>query len=168
MKPAEILKTVPRVSLETQQIFRRLETCAVGEVVTYEELNRVIGGDVTQNKRYALETAKRQLRRDKNMVFETVRKLGVKRLPDSEIVQNAKSDTQRIHRISRRGLQKLNCVEAESLSAQELVQYNARVGHLGALFQATKLSQAKRIETAVEVMHGRLQLGQTLDLFKSE
>ena len=105
-------KAIPEISIESTLLIDRLKTLEVDEVVTWDELSNLIGRDVRKEAYHNLGTARNRLLRDERMVFECVRKVGVKRLSDDGIVVSAESGLQRIKRASRRSFRKLSCADA--------------------------------------------------------
>lgn len=158
-------KRIPSISIESQEIRRRLEKCVIGDEVSYEELSALAMGDITEEKRFALQTARKALMHEKGMVFECIVGIGVKRLNDSEIIRTGENTLGRIHRLSHRGLEKLSCVNYDNLKPREQIEHNARFSALGALHHVTKPNQIKRLQGAVEKAAGRLQLEETLAAF---
>jgi hypothetical protein len=162
---SEIQKRIPSISIESQEIIRRLEKMAVGDFVSYDELSQLAMGDVRKEKRFALQTARDHLMIHKGAIIECVVNEGVKRLSDAEINKLGEATVAKIHRASHRGLQKLACADYEKLKLSDRIEHNARFSALGALHHITKPSQMKRLQGAVEKTQCRLQLQETLDAF---
>lgn len=160
-------KTIPSISIEAQELIKRMLEAEVGDIIPYDELNELCMGDVRNGKAWALNTARRNVLRDYQMVFQVVRGVGIKRANDGEIIDEAGQGLTRIHRRIGRDMQKLMAVaEYDKLPPAKKVQFNARISQLGALYLITKTSTAKRIEGRVLEADKKLSLPETLEIFK--
>lgn len=153
-------------SIDTQMIYERLEKSAIGELVEYQELSALIGTDVQSKGRGYMETARRMAMRDKGMVFEPVRNVGLKRLADTEIVRSGQAYISKIRRHARRGMRVLVSVQDfNSLPNDLKVRHNATASMLGAVAQFSGGAAQKRIEGAVEQAGQKISYAKTLELF---
>jgi hypothetical protein len=57
-------KTIPTISIESQELIKRFLDAKEGELIGYAELNNIVLGDVRNGKRYAIYTAAKRLRHD--------------------------------------------------------------------------------------------------------
>lgn len=101
----------------------RLRAVPVGEIVTYEQLDKVIGRDC-RARRYLLMTARDRIEKDTGAIFAAVFNVGLKRLPVESYASigqhSRKSIRAKASTASRRmanGLEKANDVPAEVLRA---------------------------------------------------
>lgn len=155
-----------QTSIDVQMIYDRLHKANTGDTVSYADLTELIGRDVQDRARYILLRALDLLRRDHNYVFGTVRRVGVKRLADGEIVGSAASDVASIRRKARKAASKLTCVaDYDALTPDERIRHNATVSLFGAIATMTKRPEMKRLETAVEATGRTLPLARTLEAF---
>jgi hypothetical protein len=155
-----------QTSIDVQMIYDRLHKAHTGDIVSYGDLTGLIGRDVQQAARYILLRALDLLRRDHNYVFGTVRRVGVKRLSDGEIVGAAASDVASIRRKARKAAAKLTCVgDYDALTADEHIRHNATVSLFGAIHSMTKRPQVKKLEAAVQTTGRTLPLARTLEAF---
>jgi hypothetical protein len=159
-------KRIPSISIESQEVVRRLEKCAVGEVIAYEELSKIAMGDIQSEKHFALQTARKVLLKENGWVFECVVNTGVKRLNDAEILQLGESEVGKIHNAARRTTAKLSCVDYDSLTREQQISHNARMSITSTLAHITKAKQVKQIECAVEKSQSRLLVAETLAAFE--
>lgn len=162
-------KAIPSISIESQLLIDRLQKCSVGETATYDELSTVIGRNVQREGRGPLTTAMNRLMRDDGRVFECVRGLGVKRLPDNEILDVGQCYIGRAHRAAMRGHQKILCIKSDgydSLSNEDKIKYNTSRSMLGVLEHITKPSKVKAIEGRVADAQSQLPPAKMLELFK--
>jgi len=158
-------KTIPAISIESQRVIERLGQCAPGEFVSYEELSSIAGGDIQKEKRFALDTGRKRLERDRGLVFGTIKNEGVKRLEDEEIVQTSELGINRVRRQARRSARKLVCVDFDNLSNEAKIRHNARMSIFGALVIVTSIKKQQAIEAGVTQAQSKLDVGATLRLF---
>jgi hypothetical protein len=159
-------KSIPEISVDSQLLIKRLKEVNKGDTVTYEELSKVISGDVRKKDRYAMVRAIHRLLKDERIVFSVVRKQGLKRLEDAEHVGIGSVATDKVRRISRRSAEKMLCADFSKLTNEEKVEYNTHLSVLGALAMVTKTDRIKQVKAAVEVAHEKLPLASTLLAFK--
>jgi predicted phage terminase large subunit-like protein len=62
-----------------ERIYERLERCATGDLVSYDELSALAMGDVRSEKKSVLDSIRDQIRRQTGFVFEDVPATGLKR-----------------------------------------------------------------------------------------
>ena len=155
-----------KTSIDVQTLYDLLHKTRTGDVVSYEALHEAIGRDVREANRYLLLRAIELIRRDHNYVFGTVRRVGVKRLADGEIVGAAAADVASIRRKARKAASKLTCVtDFDALTADERIRHNATVSLFGAVHSMTKRPQVKKLEAAVQSAGRSLPLAKTLEMF---
>lgn len=154
------------MSLDTQMLYERLEKAQIGDLINYEELSAIIGSDVQIKGRGSLQSARKMAMRDKGMVFESVRDIGIKRLADAEIVRSGQAYISRIRRHARRGMRVLVSVQNfEALPNDLKIRHNATASMLGAVAQFSGSAAQKRIEGAVEAAGNKISYAKTLELF---
>lgn len=136
-------------------------------LVSYPEISAVLGRDVQGAAWHVLAGARKSLERD-GIVFGTVRGAGINRLTDDEIVGTGRDALSRIRRSSRRAINRLACADYGKLSNDGKVKHNTYASMLGALNQATKEPQIRKVEAAVTTAQAKLPLAKTLDAFKGE
>lgn len=78
-------------------------------VVSYERITEAAGKPLDEI-RQTLINVRRYLERDEGIVFETVRKEGLRRLTDSEKVSSATKFSRAIHRTAGKGVTRINAV----------------------------------------------------------
>jgi len=113
--------TIGRASVESLDLIRFLENVEMGKVVTYQEMNAAAKADV-QIRNNILQTARRSLMKSKNMVFGTVSGIGVKRLSDEEIPDEATCHIKRARRIATKGMTILCCADMEKLTTETKIK----------------------------------------------
>jgi len=166
----EVVKRFPptHMSADAVRILRRLEASEIGETVTYQELGLLIGMDVRPNNPgYSkLTTARRALLREKGYVFGPVMNVGVKRLNDSEIVDDTQNGVRRVRRLATRQEMKLASINDEKLSDTDKVRSNCLRTLLAFTREAFSKKRVERIENKVKENQARLSMEATLELFR--
>ena len=161
-------KHIGNMSADARSLIDRLSKLEVDQVVTYEELSKVVGKPVNGSST-ALQRAKRRLLMDEGMVLETVAKHGVKRLNDVDTVMTSEQTRNRIRGTARRGLQKISAVrDFNSLPNDMKVTWNAAAAWMGLVKHAMDGRQIKKIELKVHDATTQLSLtlAETLEAFK--
>lgn len=151
-----------QLSAETIALRRRMETMAVGEILTYAEAERIIG--CAHHESSAPQTAMRQLRREKQMVFCCLRNTGWQRLDDKQASDSADHATTRIRRISKRTLEVLATVDPAKLNREDQSKHYMRSATHGALAYFTQAKQQNKLLAASDGAKP-LEIGDTMKLF---
>lgn len=159
-------QAIPELSVDARLLSERLAKCEPDELVTYEELGKIIGIDDVREKRGLLQTARRRVLNDKQFVFAAVANEGVKRLDDHNILSVGEQAICQVHKLTRRASRKLLCAKYDSLSKVDQVTFNAHISVLGALALVTKADKQKHIAEAVEKSAKQLPMASVLELFK--
>lgn len=122
-------------SIDAGLLADRLATLGVGEPASYADLTAVIGTDVRRGRGLsALRTARRQLQRERQMVFNVERGVGLRRLSDDQVVEAGASYLAKVRRAARRGAKLVTSVSSyEALPAHLKVRHNAQVSIFGAI-----------------------------------
>lgn len=161
-------RAIGLISIDTKVLFDRLITANVGDVIPYSELTELIGRDVRGSAIWALGGARRKAFRERSFVFAAVRNEGVKRLSDLEIVDTGEDTASRIHRMSRRGAQRLMAVaDFNALPNESKIRHNTYASLLGMTAHVTKNTQVKRLAAKIEKTQAQLPLQRTLEAFSA-
>ncbi len=146
MKPS-----IQKLSIDSQLIAERLMQVEIGQLVTYEVLSEVIRQDATNDHgRGCIATARRMLQRDHQIVFGTVRGVGLKRLSDAEIVQTGSHSVHRVRSAARRGAKMLTAVsDFDALAPADKLRHNATLSVLGAIEAISSAGAVKKVEQRV-------------------
>jgi len=159
-------KTIGEMLPDTLTLYKRLLTAKVGEQISYEELSGLIGADVTE-RRGPLTSAIRRAQREKEMVFDSVRGQGIKRLDDVQIATSATGIIKRVRRMSEKAIKRLTCVrDFAAMPDDAQVKHNAGMSILAVMRQVSTPATAKKVEAAVTAAKGALPLAKTLEVFK--
>lgn len=171
---AQDSKQTPRplglMSIDTKTIYERILKASIGETVTYEELEKLIGRSVRERGTWLLLSARRRALNQDGLVFGTVAKIGIKRLSDTEIVAGSEDDVHRVHRQALRGMRKLTAIKHyDSLPAESKTRHGVNASALAVLAHMTRSTSLKRLETKVrEQSQPSLPLQKTLEAFREK
>lgn len=161
-------KTQYEMSADSRAIFDRLKACKVGDVVSYDEIDKIARRNVRGRDRYVLVSAIKAALRE-GLVFDAVRGVGVKLLNDVEIVSTAEGVIPRIRRLSRRATRKLTSVrDFNGLPNDHKVKHNATLSMLGAVSMFARGESVSKVEGEVRKANQTLSLGATLELFRGK
>lgn len=160
-------RAIAERSAEANILIKRLKKLAVGELVGYDELSKLISGDVQHKHRYLLDTARRALLNEDRIVVECVWGDGMKRLENDAIPAIGAQARGRIHRISKKACKKMTCADFEKLSNEQKLELNTNMSLMGVLAMVTKNNKVQQLKAAVSAMEDRLPLNKTLELFKT-
>lgn len=122
------------LSEETRALIRRGLETQVGDVLSYAELDRIIGADSRLN-RHLLYRAFHCLTRDHGIVFGCVEGAGYRHLSAEETVGVVMDCIPKIHRATRRARRKARVAQESysALSREKQVELNAAQAMLGSL-----------------------------------
>lgn len=152
-------------SYEVQQLVDFMSTLKVGDTVTYDDIEKVIG-ELNNANRARINSARRILLHEKQMVFGVVRKVGLVRMDDHGIVQSGAQSISRIRRESVRGLKRLACVDYQTMSQADKNKHDAAASHLGILAECSRVVAVKKIEDKVSEQAKKLTFEETLKAFR--
>lgn len=149
---------------DTILIENRLRNTKVGDLVTYDELSKLLGRDVRLFCKSNVDTARRTLISE-SVFFDCVTGEGYKRLDNEEAVSASNHYRTRARKAARRGMNHLAHVPFEGLTDESKKKHMAISAQLGAidLFSSTK--SLNKIEAAVDNTSHALAIGETLKLF---
>ena len=153
-------------SYDVQQIVDALATAKVGDTITYEQLATLGADHRTPKGQGKLQSARRILQRDKQIVFATIATVGYQRLPDSEIIKTGQSSVEKIRRESIRGAKRLACVNYEGLTDADKRKHDAAASHLGILAECSRPAVVKKIAAKVDETKAKLTFDATLQAFR--
>lgn len=153
-----------KLGVDATTLVKRLETCEVGTIIPYSELNKLIGGDVQLKNHGALTTARKILLREQRIVFGVVHGVGLKRLKPSEVVEQESTTISKIKRASRRSMTRLAATDYEALNADEQAKHRLVSATLGAVALCTGTKAQHRLEQQAR-SSAALDIGSALKLF---
>lgn len=143
-----------------------LATTKVGDLITYESLDKALGRDCREFCRGALQGARRRLLRERGFVFDVLMDVGLKRLADGEVVQAASRDGLKIRKASRRASEKLATVDRNAISDKERLSLDIQQARFAVLEMVASPKGAKAIESQVTQSQTTLAMAQALEALK--
>lgn len=152
-------------SAETEALVRRLAQVKDDALVTYAELSKAAGMDVTLD-RSALQSARRHMLNEHNVYFGTVYKEGIKRLDPGERVAAGSKMFRHIRRYARRGMRILSPDNSETLPPELRFRQFAYQGAMAVLSATAKPKKLERIELKSAEEKARLPLNKVLDALR--
>lgn len=156
-------KTIQETSIEAQIIRDRLLKAEIGDIIEYGELNRLTGLDIQKAYRSRLQTALKMARRENGFIFLTIRKIGIKRANDVEIVDSGRVGMEKGRRQFRRTAKVLTSVkEFDKLPFDKQIEHNTTLSLCAAVVQSTSKKSVTAVEQRVLESKKKLPLGQTL------
>lgn len=159
-------KTISELSPDAKLLMERLEQCRVDDVVTYDELNKIVDRDLQKNGA-PLRRARLKLQNEKQMVFDAVRNVGVKRLSDADIVATtAEGFPRKLRKVARRGIRRIASVQNfTNLNLNDQNRHNSTMSVLSVVDHIMHSSRLKRLEAKVAEAKAAISLNKTLELF---
>ncbi len=139
--------TDPELAAAIEALKLRLEELPIGETASYAKLCEVAGFDVTR-RRHALNRARRRAEEDSGGLFETVRGLGVRRLPSASVPDVGLAAIRRVRRAAARGAARLGTVRANDMTETDMHRLLAHKSQLGAI--ALVADGRKSVSLAIE------------------
>jgi len=134
----------------TKQLVDHLLTASVGQEMSYEELSKVLGHNILQQKyRSCLASARRILIKEHDIVFDTIRSVGIQRLNDAEIVLEGAVGIRKVRRACKRTARKVVCANYSTLSQDNKNTHNQSLSTLGALMHVTSIKEQRKVGHAV-------------------
>ncbi len=160
-------KPIPTISAEASILHNRLRKLKPGETVTYVELSRTCGMDVTTDKgRGRLETARQAALREDGFVIESVRGLGVKRLEDEEKLAIGDQVRKRTRRAAVRAGRKLSRIDDyEALTREQKSELNAHRTYVGAVALFSTAAARRQVRELTDQANDTIAARKALEMF---
>ena len=158
MKPQSMLE----VSANTSLLTERLAQLEPGEMISYTDLNKIIGRDVQKEARHHLTSAMHRVLRLNQIYICAIRNQGVKRVtPEQNAAITPTQVRLKLNRGARRGRKNLDCItdaEYKLLSNDQKVSLGAGRALMGMIMNASSPSKAKALTNMVSDGDKRLQM----------
>ncbi len=136
-------------STDAKTIADMLRAASVGAVVTYDDMSDALGRDVLTYARPAIASARKMVQQENRMVFDTVRKVGVKRLEDGDIVNLGDRARVSMRRIASHTVGKIVCVNYAGLSREQQTKHNTALSMFGVIKEMATSKSFERLESEV-------------------
>lgn len=150
------------MSADARFLYQELRAAKVGDVVSYEMLTNAIGKSVVGGMS-ALRTAIKSALRDDGTVFACIKKVGVKRLNDSDIVSLGESETAGTRRRVKRTVRKLTSIgDFSALTPATQLRHTALVSINAMIADTTREPSIKKVADASQGRASELPIRETL------
>jgi hypothetical protein len=164
---AERKRYIGQVSADTRALVDVGNLIAVGSVWHYDEMTAILGRDIQGDARSVLESARRILEREYNIVFGVVRDVGLKHLTDEEAINTGQETVEHNRRMARKAAKRIASLKSpETVSQAAQTKQFTFLSLFGAIVHMTRPRQIEKLSGRVEAAHKELPLAKTLDAFK--
>ena len=158
---------VREATADARLLYQRLSTANIGDIITYEELSKIVSADVRTKARSYLNTARKIVQREDSKVFGTIRNIGIKCLSSPEIINNVAYSVGHIHRTTSKAIKKIGCIsDLDAMPNNEKIRLNAYASAIGAISIMTQGRSIKKLTKSVTETQNQLAYAATLDAFK--
>ena len=157
-------KGIMEISIESQLLIDYLSKVSTKRLVTYGQLSKLVGFEVSGGTSQ-LQTAKRNLIRDYDMVFDVVRGKGVVLMTDKEVIDSTPRDFEKVRRTLNRSKKKIAVVNYDKLTHSYKQRWNVMATNLATLYHFTKKKTLTQITERVKEADDKLSLSNTLKYF---
>jgi hypothetical protein len=142
------------LSPRTRALIDVLRLVPLGDVVTYATLSATLGENVQKTAAQALASARRIVERDEGIVFQVVRKVGLRRIHADEAPDIGTAARRKMNRASRRAVQTMTRAAHASngLSPDAQRRLSAEVSAHGLLQELTRDAAVDRLQEKGKVV----------------
>ena len=159
--------TSPENAQDIEILSAALSDLPVGATIEYGTLTEAIGRDI-QAHRWLLQAAVKAIETETGSLYETVRNVGVKRLPPEDLPGVGLNTIRKVRRASKKGYHRLAAVRTNSLSPEDAAKIIAHRSQLGAISMVADGRKTATLTKEVTDTNGAtIAAGRVLDLFKS-
>ena len=160
---------IGKLSIEAKLLIDLLRETEQGQFVSYAALSEVIGRNVQKEGNGALQTARRRLLKDHQVLIGTVRDEGVKNMTDTERVEHGQYDLDHVRRHTRRSYERITSVkDFDGLPNDAKIQHNARAAMFGTMAYLAHGNRVKKLEAKVAEAGTALPVQKTLEAFRDQ
>lgn len=162
-------RSIGERSYTTDCLLKRLLTASEAmsdEIIPYEELSALAGGDVQGAMRHHLWYARLILRRDHQANAEAVPNRGIRVLiqPPHQLGSTI-NELGKARAAARRTLEKARCVAVDGLNPQERIRYYAIYSAAGVVHEFAAPKAVRRMERKATERQAVLSFQETIRLF---
>lgn len=152
-------------SMETRLLIAHLGKAEIGQKISYEEMERIVGHPVSGTTN-ALHRARHRLLIDNDMVFGTLRMLGIERLGDRGIVDHSLGRSEHIRRYAKQTvLRASKIMDFGALPREYQQKHSAAVSVNATIAFMTSPRQMTKIEESMPASKKPLPVAETLSMF---
>lgn len=151
-----------QMSADARLLYQHLAKATVGQEVAYAELSTIVSRKVTGSFG-PLVTARKHCKREHQLVFDTIRGVGLKCLSDEDKVKTADRVANRLRKTARRGIEGLGMVQNfAGLSRETQTKHNAAISVFSVIGSMTTNASIRKVEEAVDKVRKELPMTETL------
>jgi len=129
--------------------------------ISYDDLAKVVGRKI-KGADGNLQSARKVLLNERDVIFVCVRTKGLKIASSPEIIEGAKAKTRSAGRLASRTLRHLTCCDFSKLSTMQQLEHNVTATVMSVLQHVTKRATVKQLSGQVEKVQKRLPINETL------
>lgn len=152
MKPNPTYERV----LETSLLVDFLLEHQADSMIGYAAMNAHIRGDVCGSDRSRLTSARRIIIKEHGIVFGTVRREGIRRLDDTQKIDEAESALPRMAGLARRAKTKLATVNYDRLSAADKLRHQTKMATFFAAHEMARKTAQQRLADGIRARNNQL------------
>ena len=165
LTPQRIRQTSGTLGWATRVVIERLAQAKPGDEIIYIELNGLTGINV-QIQRYVLNTARRYLRDNNNMVFDVEPNIGLVCLPNEGRLGRGHKRLQFVHNYAKNTVKELQTVDPVGLTPLQKHCLLAELSIAGAVTLMTHEKATQRLEAQTTPQQITINLEDYRDLFR--
>lgn len=132
-----------------EAIVDALSALSPGQTITYAELSRAMGTEVTSQS-YVVQRARKKAEQQTGAIFDNVMGQGYQRLPTHEIPGVGKRANAHIRKTARNTRRRLESVRANDMSTGEIAAIAAYRSHFGMLESIAKEHTVQVLERSLD------------------
>lgn len=142
-------KTFPDRLPETSRLISFLEPQSISTIVSYPEISEIIRRNAQGDGRGIVGSAIKWLQNNKSQIWGTVRRVGLKRLDDGEIVDKGRSNLRKVNRTANRAAKVVRCVRYENLSRDQKQEHDALLVGLRTIQLFSRKDGFEKVKAAI-------------------
>lgn len=139
-----MLTTSPERQIEIERIAEMLAALPIGETLTKKAMAQALGGNPSP---WSLIAARKRVEQETGLRFETVHKIGVKKLEAGAIIGIGAAARKRIRRMARAQSARLTGLRYNGIDATTQARLDVERSLLGAISATAAEPARKQVET---------------------
>lgn len=127
-----------------------LTALPIGGILTWDAATEAVQRDIRTRHRYLLMAARERAEKALGCIFEAVRGEGLKRLSASDSPEIGLSAIRRVRKAAKRGVRRLERINANSLSEPEVKRVIGYRAMLGAIAMIADGNKARTVSAVID------------------
>lgn len=163
-------RPIGALSVDVKLIHDRLRKASIGDIVKDEELSAILGRDVQGKAAWIVRSAIKKAAYENHIAFGRLKRLGWKRLNDSEKVDTYYGALRTIRRKAQRETRWLTATldDYDTLPAEVRLRHDTAISAMPIIAHIASEKQLAKISERVQKAHSALPLQKTLDAFSEK